>query len=337
MPSVLEFLIIALADSFSLNSEGLFQSTQEEDNRIIQEAYDSFQDQLLSDPSLRLLILRDVIYNRIYQAPYEQEAELSSSLRNEISEGTHSPLFAEIDRANVGSGYAEEGWMVQGEMKGELLPVQKEGLTLWVKPETDVISHDFERDWVSIRLPKNLLDPGLYIAVGNAGPVTPQNTRDDIVRFHFNFPKPVSSAVMKFWTLSLNAQSLPFCLAMGYDYYSFERSDPAILSVKKEHRSVVLGLLKSFIEEYGGLMNPEIPVLTKFLALGIAYSEVPNPELFQESNFHLNHAQIIAAGFLEAWERRLELVPTVLAKFQELDIDLNHPYLNPQSEDFNFY
>ena len=117
MPSVLEFLIIALADSFSLNSEGLFQSTQEEDNRIIQEAYDSFQDQLLSDPSLRLLILRDVIYNRIYQAPYEQEVELSSFLRNEISEGTHSPLFAEIDRANLGSGYADEGWIVQGEMK----------------------------------------------------------------------------------------------------------------------------------------------------------------------------------------------------------------------------
>ncbi len=338
--SFIQPIIQEIVKTLSLDEFGLFQSTRPEDCELIEQTNEEISGRPYIDPEYRLILLRDLIYNQFYQTPHPLTEVLrddSSNYKNSISGGVESKFFQRLHRSNQGEGYADSGWVFVGVEEDGYLQVEKEGLMLSVHPEQHLVHSSVPKTidaTIAIKLPKNLLDPGLYIAVGNAGPVIPLPGSQEMMRLHFNFTTLDAPDILSYWTTVLNAEAIPFCFCVGHEQYSYDRVDPGILTLYQRHRSPVLQRLPNFTQMFSLRLQPEIPVFTKFLDKGIGYSEVPQHHQFPIPNFHLYHCHLIALGLLSAWEQDQDPESSILNYYQHHDLNPKAPYLNPHSSDF---
>ena len=263
------------------------------------------------------------------------------NLENNTLLGVDLAFFDRLHESNKGTGYFDYGWNVLREESDGSLAVTKGGLRLHVKRERDLQPSQQSAavgDSVAVRMPKNLMQNGFYMAVGNAGSDSPKHEgAAAIVRIYFNFTPEGAVAVMGAVTEKLNEMAIPFSFKVLYNPRDYGRSDSGVLYFEKRDYEAIRRVLESVYGEHQGHFQTEVPLFTKWLAPGLGLGEEPNRKFGEQESFGMNRCQIVANGLLEARhsgddspEGRMSAIQE---QFSVLGIDLQRVYLNANSED----
>jgi HopA1 effector protein family len=261
-------------------------------------------------------------------------------LANNTVMGVDLEFSGRLHESNQGEGYFNPGWCVVREETDGALAVTKEGLTLHIDRDRHLELPDQSiaiGDWVSIRMPRNLIQNGFYQAVSNAGTGPRNSDHSGIVRIYFNLTAEGAVSVMASLTGKLNETQLPFTFKVLYNPADYDRYDSGVLYFDKSDYATVRQVVQTIHAEHREQFQPEVPLFTKLLAPGLALAEEPDQKFTAQESFGMNRCQIVTNGLLEA-EQKGDHSPearmvAIRQHFSLLGIDLQHPYLNAKSED----
>jgi len=291
------------------------------------------------------LQLRSFLYGIYYNGSLQAALALDTSssglalhqdLENNSFLGVDWVFYERLHKSNEGEGYFDPGWYVLRQESDGSLAVQKGGLTLHIERDRhlqSVAQSATVGDSVAIRMPRNLIQNGFYIAVSNVGP----NTHDGTVRVYFNLSSQGATPVMESITKQLNRILIPFTFKVLYNPSDYGRYDSGVLYFEKSNYKQVQPVLQTVYMENQSHFQVDIPLFTKWLAPGLGLAEEPNCKFAVQESFGMNRSQIVANGLLEAWQNGDDSLEARMASirkhFSLLRIEVKQPYLNPDSED----
>ncbi|MFN6567328.1 T3SS effector HopA1 family protein [Dendronalium sp. ChiSLP03b] len=272
-------------------------------------------------------------------------AKLSLNSEKNTASGQNSAFYWQLHTNNSGEGYFDPGWLVLKQENDGSLAVKKNNLTLHIQPD-----HELQLgkklattgDIVAIRMPQNLLETGYYLAVGNAGPA--KRGQLETTCIYFNFSPEGALAMMKSLTQQLNEVRIPFTFKVVSEAASYKCYDSGILCFDRSDYHIVRPILQKIYQEQRCLrwtlpthFQPELPLFTKFLAPGLGLAEEPDSNASIKERFGTHRCQIVADGLLDAWHKGDNSIEgrmmSIYQRFSMLGIELQHPYLNANSED----
>ncbi|MEA5598442.1 T3SS effector HopA1 family protein [Rivularia sp. UHCC 0363] len=268
---------------------------------------------------------------------------LHQNLENNTVLGVDLEFYNRLHKSNSGEGYFDPDWQVLRQEDDGSFAVTKGGLTLHIEREQHLRTEEQSAEvgnLVAIRMPRNLVQNGFYMAVSNAGADTHPHT----VRVYFNLTPEGAVAVMSSLTHQLNETKIPFTFKVLYNPSDYGRYDSGVLYFERSNYEVVRQVLASVYAEARclGRASPrhfctEVPLFTKLLAPGLGLAEEPDCKFATVESFGMNRCQIVANALLEARQIGDESTECRMAfirqHFSLLGIDLKHPYLNANSED----
>lgn len=274
-------------------------------------------------------------------APEGEELALEQILENNRFQGVDLKFYERLHHKNHGTGYFDPGWTVLRQEEDSTLAVIKDNLTLHIERERHLRLDQQSvavGDVVAIRLPQNRVQSGFYMAVSNISSRDRNPAHEsECVRIYFNVSPEGAIAMMDALTQQLNDITIPFKFKALYNPSDYDRYDSTVLYLEKQDYEVVRQVLQDVYSEKRSYFQPEVPLFTKCLAPGLALAEEPNCRLASKESFGTNRCQIVARGLLEAQQIGDESpegrVTAILQQFSHLGIDVNHPYLNANSED----
>jgi hypothetical protein len=253
--------------------------------------------------------------------------EPAPALENNTAAGRVVDFFQQLHRSNQGSGYWDPGWQVLNDTPDGLTVVQKSGLKLTLARRTHLASAEWAAevgDRVAVRLPKNLLEPGWYVAIGDAGsPVA------DRVQLYWNLPVREVTAILQSITARLNGLAIPFSFKVPDHPAEYPRCDAGILTLNRADYAPLRSELQQLHRQFHRGLGTGTPALTKPLARGLSLAECPPAE---PDDFGLHRCRLVAQGLL-AGASRAGRRQAVVSAFEQAGISPDHPYLNPMSAD----
>lgn len=262
---------------------------------------------------------------------------LNQNLENNTLLGVDVAFYDRLHESNRGEGYWNYNWQVVQDNIDDTLAVQKDGLTLHIERSRHLLpqnQHATVGKYVAVKMPKNLVQNGFYMAVANAGTAT---NRERLVRVYFNLTPEGAVAVMDSLTTQLNLLEIPFSFKALYNPSEYERYDSAVFYFDKNDYELVNPVLERVYAECQVYFQPEVPLFTKFIAPGLAIAEEPNRRFAEQESFGTHRCQIIANGLLDAWEQGNDTPTTrmaaILQQFALSNVELQRPYLNANSQD----
>lgn len=287
------------------------------------------------------LQLQSFLYGAYYNGSMRSTLTPESKTQNNTLLGIDLEFYDRLHQSNHGQGYFDSGWQVVQEEGDGTLAVTKKGLTLHIErsyhlldPQSAVVG-----DLVAIRMPKNLMQNGFYVAVGNAGTDErnqPQ-TNSVTVRIYFHLIAEGAVAIMDSLTQHLNDLNIPFSFKVLYSPDDYQRYDSGVLYVERSFYSTIRQVLQTVYLENQIYFKDQIPLFTKPLAPGLALAEEPNYKFTKQESFGMNRCQMIANGLLQSWYKGesspKERLASILQQFSSLGIKLEYPFLNAGSED----
>jgi HopA1 effector protein family len=273
-------------------------------------------------------------------ADLENATHQESSAQN-MAQGIHSAFYKSLHKNNSGQGYFDPGWLVLREASDGLLAVQKDGLTLHVSRDRHISPTEKAvaiGEMVAVHLPRNRLESGCYVAVGNQGPVQFSESEPcQMIDIYFNLSAEAIITVMADLTSALNDLNLPFIFKVPYEADECDRYDTGVLNFDKSHYADIQPVLARIYQTHQSEFRPEVPLFAKQLAPGLALAEDPLHRFTPQESFSINRCQTIADGLLKAWRDGQESpearMNAILESFATHGIDLKNPYLNPESMD----
>jgi hypothetical protein len=156
------------------------------------------------------------------------------------------------------------------------------------------------------------------------------------VRIYFNLTPEGAVTVMGSLTRRLNEKAIPFNFKVLYNPKNYGRHDSGVLYFDKSDYEGVREVLQALYRENQAYFQPEVPLFTMPLAPGLGLAEEPDQKFAQKESFGMNRCQIVANGLLDAWHQgnnlREERMNAIIRQFTRLGLDLQHPYLNANSE-----
>ncbi|PSB02209.1 T3SS effector HopA1 family protein [Merismopedia glauca] len=287
--------------------------------------------------------LYGIYYNGSLKAALAPESETQvnpQDLENNTVLGMDLEFYEQIHHSNTGEGYFDESWVVVREEDDGAIAVTKSGLTLHIKRDRHLKSPEeaiVVGNPVAIRLPKNLVQNGFYMAVSNAGVHDRIASGSQLVRIYWSLTPEGAVAVMNSLTQKLNEIDLPFTFKVLYNPSDYKRHDSGVLYFDSHHYESVRPILQSVYTEHRSHFLPEIPLFTKLLAPGLGLAEEPTQRFAAVESFGMNRCQIVANGLLAAQkqdrkstEARFE---SILNQFDLIGVAIATPYLNAESSD----
>lgn len=295
------------------------------------------------------VLLRNFIYG-IYYNGYMQNSlkldrkvnDLSLMLENNTFLGVDLEFHQRLHQSNIGTGYFQPGWYIIKEEIDGSLAVKKTDLRLHIQRQKHLQPEHQAAvvgDCVAIKMPKNLVQNGFYVAVSNMGLHRYDNSEKQsvTVRVYFNFTPEGAVAVMTSLTKHLNELKIPNYFKVLYNPKEYQRYDCGVLYFDKRDYEVIAEVLQIVYQDRKSHFKPEIPLFTKYLAPGLALAEEPKQKFTSSESFGMNRCQIVANGFLEAWYQGdnspSARIKAILKQFSVYEIDLQRVYINADSED----
>jgi HopA1 effector protein family len=299
------------------------------------------------------LQLRTLIYEIYYKGSLksviDKDTDVHSDVNSEILQhntirGIKRDYYTGLESSNCGKGFYEPGWRVIGKENKDLLLVRKDDLTLHVERESQLQFNQRNakiNDIVTTLMPKNRLEEGYYIAVGDAGFVNMYGEKKIAVDIYFHLTPQGVLAVMGSLTQQLNAIDIPFTFKVVYDPDECQYCNHSgILTIQSCDYSQVCPILKQIYYEVGTHFYSEVPIFTKYLAPGLSLAEIPEQKFIPNETFGMNRCRIVANGLLAAYEHGDNTFQTRMSYIQQhfakMNISLQTPYLNPNSQDIYF-
>ncbi|MCM1983596.1 T3SS effector HopA1 family protein [Lyngbya confervoides] len=295
--------------------------------------------------------LRSYLYGTVYNGSLrkvlaaDQPAEPIISVENDSFMGVDLQFYQRLHNSNAGEGYFDPGWQVIDQGEAGILKVKKRDLTLRIDRDrhlpSDVMGPQVG-DEVAIRMPKNLVQNGFYMAVGNAGSDRPSLSTQDrskghgtLVRIYFNLTTNGAIALMDQLTAYLNQRCIPFSFKALYNPEDYGRHDSAVLYFNKIDFPSVRDVLQEIYPSQSSQFREDIPLFTKRLAPGLGCAEETDFKFGAQESFGLNRCHIVALGLIAG--QKLETTrakqEAIVQAFRDYDLDWQRPYLNAGSED----
>lgn len=341
-----------IADNIQIQSNFCIRHPQYKPLELPAEVINRFQN-LPADLQNKYLSLQlqsflyGVYYNGSLRSALALETEtidvsFKGNLENNTFLGIDLEFYDRLHQSNCGKGYFDPGWQVLRQEEDGSLAVTKGTLILHILRERHLQPADQGAtvgEMVSIRMPKNLMQNGFYVAVGNAGSEHKYRTGEQsvTVRVYFHLTPDGAIAVMANLTRHLNQANIPFTFKVLYNPSDYKRYDSGVLYFERSDYPNVQPILQQVYAETSRHFQPQVPLFTKPLAAGLAVAEEPNQKFADRESFGMNRCQMIAHGLLQAWQQG-EVAPdrrlhSILQTFTSLGIDLDRPFLNANSED----
>lgn len=237
------------------------------------------------------LQLRSFLYGIYYNgsmkmslASDSETENLPLDLENDTFLGVDLAFYEQLHQSNQGKGYFDKGWLVVKEESDGGFMVTKGGLKLYIEPDKHL--QDSEKssvvgDSVAIRMPKNLVQNGFYVAVSNKGVSQFENSNNPsvMVRIYFNLIPEGVVKVMENLTQQLNELAIPFHFKVLYNPKDYGRYDSGVLYFDKGDYEKVKAVLSVIHRENESYFQPEIPLFTMKLLQGLGLAEEPNKNL----------------------------------------------------------
>ncbi len=269
------------------------------------------------------------------------ELALHQNLENNTFLGVNLEFYQRLHESNKGEGYFDPGWSVLRQESDGSFAVKKGGLTLHIQPEQhlQLAEHPTIGAEVAIKMPRNLVQNGFYMAVSNAGLDyhNDLNGLQQTVRIYFNLSPQGAIAVMAAITQQLNAIKIPFTFKVLYNPADYGRHDSGVLYFGKNNYEAVRQVLQKIYTENKSHFYTKVPLFTKLLAPGLGLAEEPDYKFALTESFGMNRCQIVANGLIEARENGddspEERIVSILKQFSSLGINWQQPYLNSDSQD----
>jgi HopA1 effector protein family len=261
---------------------------------------------------------------------------LHQNLENNSFLGVDLEFYERLHKSNSGEGYFDPDWAVIRRESDDCLVVAKGGLTLHISRDRHLKTADQSTaigEFVAIRMPRNLVQNGFYMAVSNSG-LSPQT---HIVRVYFNLSSDGAIAVMESITQQMNKAEIAFTFKVLYNPSEYVRYDSGVLYFEQSRYAAVKQILHKLYVEQRSHFRPEVPLFTKELAPGLALAEEPDSKFSSVESFGINRCQIVVNGLLEARQKGDESpknrMDCIQRHFSLLGIAWQQAYLNASSED----
>jgi len=291
--------------------------------------------------------LYGIYYNGFLRKTLAKEADspsldVNQNLENNTYLGVDWAFYERLHESNAGEGYFDSGWRVLRQESDGSLVVTKKDLTLYIERDRHLLPEEKSAavgDVVAIRKPRNLVQNGFYMAVGNASQQGRGNSggNSETVRIYFNLSPEGAIALMGAITRQLNEIAIPFSIKALYNPSEYERHDSAVLYFDKSNYEVVRQIVQSIYAEESSHFRMEVPLFTKLLAPGLALAEEPDQKFATKESFGTNRCQMVVNGLLDAWRNGDDSpegrMASIVQNFSLLGIDLKRTYLNAKSED----
>ncbi|MEO1431087.1 MAG: T3SS effector HopA1 family protein [Cyanobacteria bacterium J06632_19] len=295
------------------------------------------------------LRLRNFLYGIYYNGSMQSYLKLNSEehhtspkFENNTFLGVDLEFYERLHQSNLGKGYFEPGWHILKEEVDGSLAVKKKDLRLHIKREKHLQPKHQAAvvgDYVAVKMPKNLVQNGFYVAVSNMGLYYSEISEEQptIVRIYFHLTLEGAVTVMASLTKYFNELAIPGYFKVLYNPKDYERYDCGVLYFDKRDFQAVREVLQIVYQENKFYFKAEIPLFAKYLAPGLALAEESNKKFNSSESFGMNRCQVIANGLLDAWYRGdnspSERIQSILNHFSITEIDLQSSYLNADSED----
>jgi hypothetical protein len=291
------------------------------------------------------LQLRSFLYGIYYNGSMRSSLALDApehafqlDLENSSLMGIDLTFFERLHNNNCGAGYFDRDWTILAAKDDENLVVKKGGLKLHIDREKHLTAAQQQAqvgEVVAIKMPKNMMQNGFYMAIGDLG-FNRQQTADTLVRIYFSVIPDGAVAVMNSLTKMLNEAKIIFSFKILYNPQDYQRYDAGVLYFDKQSYPTVSVILDLIYTEHQSYFLPHVPLFTKQLAIGLALAEEPDLKFVERESFGMNRCQIVADGLLTAFDEGqnadTDRMSAILAQFSKVGIDLQHPYLNSDSE-----
>ncbi len=294
------------------------------------------------------LQLRSFLYTLYFKGAIDLKHELTTTSdalmqqipENDASEGPNQIFLSQLQDANGGKGYFDPGWEILRLESNGRLAVYKDQLTLHVLPDWHLppLSQSADvGDTVAIRMPHNFIEPGFYVAIGNAGlSRLKSQDSDQLIEVYFNFSPEGAIAILKSLSQHFNQLEIPFLFKILYNPSFYKRWDSGILRLERSQYLAIAIHLKEIYTQQQSQFKDQVPLFTKRLAPGLGLAEVPI-QTGSAEDFGRDRYQLVANGLLAARQEGDESVANrmnhILRQFSQQELNWQMPYLNSQSED----
>ena len=240
--------------------------------------------------------------------------------------------------ANASREHWNPGWQIREVLTGGQIMTCKGGLSRMAWPG-GFMTHGmhgiapYAGLAVSLLAPKESgeLQPGFYFAFGEA--LLDQQSEYDMVRFYWNVTEAGAVPLTRLLTQTLNRFEVPFRFKCLAHHSLFPRTDAAVLYVSKRFYRITADLLLDIHREVASLLGESTPLFTRRLAKGLAFAEDPG----SGESFGMSRCRILAEGLWNCHTHGVEggaqSLSEIAQQFSIYGIDLDRPYLNPQSCD----
>ena len=272
----------------------------------------------------------------------DSESNYASDLKemaNYVNKWSQTKFYQQLTQNNHGQGYSDPNWLVV-KQEADYWHVTKNGLTLHIKPEKHLIEPLeilYPGKLVSIKMPSNSIDHGIYIAVGDAGSTNAAKSpgKFTVAQLYFNVNSQGAILLLDNLTRKLNAIKIPFDFKVAYDESDFDDLDAAVLDFKSDDFELVYPIVKTIYQDSKAYFRPEIPFFCKLLAPGLGLAEKPLSPNFERENIGQHYCGIIAKALVELWQNNSlidkDKLDYILNYLSEAEVDLENFYLNPDS------
>jgi hypothetical protein len=272
---------------------------------------------LRTEDCLTLESLQTALYEHLVQ---DETPKLSHSLENRYNGNIDIAFFTSLHQHNYGQGWWSPGWTVVAQ--SDRWQVRQHGLLVEIDPDrhlqnpTAVLG-----DQVAIKMPRNRIEGGSYVAIGNMG--LPTGSRFQLL---FHCGANGVAGILGELTQWLNAAEIAFTLAVPQDPSSYPRRDAVRLLLRQQDYSAVRSILNDDYKQLIQQLQVEVAPLCKPIAPGIGLIEVLHQDGLGD------RCRLIATGILalESSQISLGAIEQILITNK---ISPEHPYLNPGAAD----
>jgi hypothetical protein len=258
-------------------------------------------------------------------------------------------FYEQLDRNNKGKNWLHPSFRIlRQEADGSLVAEFDNGI-LHIQRDRHLplaLQSATVNDAIAILLPSSFINKHRYRAIGDGfGGLPPSKTFLYTVIIYFNFSPEAAVSAMKCITTKLNAIKLPFVFELLHNPLNYNFYNSGILKIfscqyaPTQYEEFILPVLQTIYAENTSHFREQVPIFTKVLAPGIGLAERPHPGLRFSSLLESegNYCEFVANALLEAHKKGNESpearMKYIIQHFERLEIDLERPYLNPNSED----
>lgn len=322
---------------------------------FVSEQYQSYLQQISEEERDRYLTqkLQQYLYSILMKrlkptVTDEPKVALSETKQEEMTNRGdrwyETEFFHQLVQCNHGRGYSEPNWLVTKQV-GEYWQVSRDGLTIYINPKlhlSDPHSKLQVGQTVSIRKPHNLIDRGVYIAVGNAGSVGDGQCSLDrkVLQLYFNTDSATALKLLSYFTKELNTLGIPFDFKLAYQEANFQYFDAAILEIMSQDWQRILPIIKEVYLQHQSGFSSTIPFFCRQMASGLGLAEKPfHLSGSAAANLGYRHCGTIAEAIIEMLKDRKKSSEKcdndscILDYLTNRNISLKYPYLNFGSEE----